>query len=127
MSNDNFLKLAKDLEHFPTSLADIHRALTKAEEYKVGLFERAPAQKGDRIVLCDTPVINEKEAYGWLHAKHFLIKGAKATVHEVEFYNNKFMFALKFDDDSYIDIDGVKTMTKDKGLYYFPERYIIKI
>lgn len=77
--------------HFPR-----YRAFAKA------LFERSPIKKGARVRLTKTPDINEKDSWGWLGAKHFLVAGAMATVADVDFSKGKFSAGLVFDDESWL-------------------------
>lgn len=85
----------------------------------LAVFERCPYKKGTRVALTETPHISPES--GWYSAKHFLIEGAKATVHEVGFSESKGLYAyLAFDDDSWIDYKGVLQYTRvDKPLYWF--------
>jgi hypothetical protein len=85
------------------------------------LWEMAPFKVGDRVQLAKTPDINKETSWGWLGAKHFLIKGALATVHSRQFYDAHFIFGLYFDNDSWLTPEGVKHMRlpKDRGLYMF--------
>lgn len=83
------------------------------------IWNRCPYKIGDRVMLTKTPVINEHQAWGWLGAKHFLIKGALATVAGREFYNGNFCFGLHFDDESWIDQKGQKQPVDRPGMYMF--------
>jgi len=67
------------------------------------LLTLAPHKVGDRVRLTDTPTINAKESWGWLGDKHFLIKGAVATVFSVEADGNGFFYGVQFDADSWIN------------------------
>jgi len=127
LEDKTFCNLASDLENVKFSLKDIFESLKKAEEYRAGLLSRSPLQVKDRAILIETPVINDKESWGWLGAKHFLIKGAMATVKEVDFYKGKFIFGLKFDDDSWIDQDNVVHKRDKNSLYFFSEQWVLKI
>lgn len=75
--------------------------LAKMREYAEGLFARAPWKTGDRVRLTLTPIINEKTAWGWLGCQHFLVKGALATVQDVDFREGKFVADVMFDDESW--------------------------
>lgn len=91
------------------------------------IWLRCPFSVGDRVVLTMTPEITEEKRWGWMGAKHFLVKGAVATVAEREFYDGTFKFGLKFDDDSWINsTDGSinPIEEKNRGLYYFSEKNI---
>lgn len=79
----------------------------KLQQFKHFLETQGRFKVGDRVELVETPDINEKHSWGWLDAKHFLIKGAKATVNEVSYYNGQFGYAIAVDDESWIDSKGL--------------------
>ena len=87
------------------------------------IWQKCPYQIGDRVMLVKTPVINEKESWGWLCAKHYLIQGAIATVHQREFYQGKFVFGLYFDDETWIDLNGNKNKPDRPGMLMFGESW----
>ena len=94
------------------------------------LFTRfAPFRVGDRVRLTETPEISEKVSWGWLGGKHFLVKGALATVQTVDVCKDKFRAGLIFDDDSWIDRDGVRHPAdpRDRGAYTFSERFVERV
>jgi|GEM_PF-2451748 len=103
----------------------------KVEGYIKVLFERfAPFKKGDRVILTKTPEINKEESWGWIGSKHFLVKGAKATVCEVDYYREKFRCSVKFDDDSHINhvTQQVELTPPDRRSFYsFNEDFLVKI
>jgi hypothetical protein len=67
------------------------------------LLTLAPYQKGARVCLTKTPMISDKERWGWLCGKHFLMTGAVATVVNVEHDGVRFSYDLVFDADSWVD------------------------
>lgn len=67
------------------------------------LLTLAPHKVGDRVRLVDAPPINERDSWGWMHAKHFIVKGAIAVVAWVEADGEGFSYFLQFDDDSWIN------------------------
>lgn len=69
------------------------------------LFELLPFKIGQRVKLKEAPVIDEKTAWGWLSSKHFLIKGAKATIRDVHIYDGKVTYLLAFDNETWIKED----------------------
>lgn len=74
------------LNRFPDSFF-----FEKIKGYAEALFERfAPFREGDRVMLVKVPEINEKNSWGWMGAKHFLVYGAKGTVKCVDLYKGKF-------------------------------------
>jgi hypothetical protein len=92
------------------------------------IWLKCPFQVDQRVQLTKTPVINEKEAWGWLGSKHFLIKGAVAIVKERDFYKGVFSFGLHFDDQTWIDSFTKEIHSpKEKALYYFGERWLSPI
>ena len=88
------------------------------------IWQKCPYQIGERVMLVKTPVINAKESWGWLGAKHFLIQGATATVHQREFYDGRFIFGLYFDDETWIDHKGKKQPVDSPGMYMFGESWL---
>lgn len=80
--------------------------LKKVEGYATALFERfCPFKVGDKVKLTRTPEITETKAWGWMGSKHFLVKGAVATVREIDYRSesNCFEYWLEFDNDSFIN------------------------
>lgn len=94
----------------------------KLQAYAQGLFDRAPFKAGDRVRLTVTPDINEKDSWGWMHAKHFLVKGALATVHSVDFSDGLFNALCVFDDETYLHYHTKEKLPVDRpSLYHFWE------
>ena len=87
------------------------------------LFDRfCPYKIGDRVQLARDPEIPS----GWYHSKHFLIKGAIATVQSHDFRDGKFLFGLIFDEESWICADGKmnKVEATRHCVYPFSEDYL---
>ncbi len=99
----------------------------KLQEYATGLFDRAPFKAGDRVRLTVTPEINEKDSWGWMGSKHFLVKGAVATVHSVDFRDGKFNALLYFDDETWKDDAGVLRKKDRASLYHFWETKLERV
>jgi hypothetical protein len=101
----------------------IKQALRK---FKTFIETKAKFKLGDRVELAVTPVINERDSFGWLGSKHFLVEGAKATVADVDFRGDSFGYSIIFDDESWKDRDGVvrPIEKKHKHTYYFGEKKI---
>lgn len=57
-------------------------------------------------------------------AKHFLVKGAKARVHERQFYDDRFTFGLIFEDETWINLEGIPQQVSEKHLYSFGESWL---
>lgn len=74
----------------------------KLREYAMGLFARAPFKVNDRVRLTKTPIITETKSPGWMGAKHFLVKGAMATVRYVDYIDGHFCAGVVFDEESFI-------------------------
>jgi hypothetical protein len=90
------------------------------------LFERSEWQIGKRVQLIKTPKIDRDTSSGWIGSKHFLVKGARATIEDVDFARGGFILALLFDDESWKDSDGIIHPRKDseKHLYHFGEKHV---
>jgi len=87
------------------------------------MFNRfCPYQVGDRIKLKSD--LNISDNSGWQSSKHFLIKGAIATVKDCGYRNDLFFFGLEFDDESYIDRLGKISPVTAKHLFYLSENLI---
>ncbi len=88
----------------------------------VSMYKRfCPFKIGDRVeLLADTDTSN---APGWDHCKHFLIKGAKATVMDRGYHKGYFSFDLSFDDESWLK-DGVPQPIITKHVFSFNENNI---
>ena len=120
-------ELIDAITHTKFSFQAIVDALKNGEIYRKGLLDRAPFKKGDRVVLIETPVINEEVAWGWMGSKHFLIKGAKGTVSELDFYEGAFRAGVHFDNESWIDSDGNIHPREEPHQYWFSEKWLVKI
>lgn len=97
--------------------------------FKKFLKTKAEFKVGDRVELAETPEINERESFGWLCSKHFLVEGAKATVADVGYYDGQFGYSVIFDDESWKEErTGIihPTETKHKHTYYLREYQLRK-
>lgn len=73
------------------------------EGYVNYLFNEAlPLKVGDRVELVD----NIDAQGAWYHCRHFLIKGGKGVVADVDIYKGKAWCSVVFDDESWIDSTG---------------------
>lgn len=101
------------------------------QRFKTFLETKSQFKIGDKVELNYTPVINEKEAWGWLSDRHFLIKGAQATVVEVSYHDNEFGYLLQFDNDnSWIDGKDVIHPNDDpnhRSNFFFRENRLSKV
>lgn len=83
------------------------------------LTKYAPFKAGDRVELAVTPEITKHKSYGWIGSKHFLVEGAKATVLTVDIDRHDLTFGVEFDEETWIDRDGVKRPVSRKHSYGF--------
>lgn len=93
------------------------------------VFKFAKFNINDRVELIITPDIDKNIRWGWLGFKHFLIKGAVATVIDREFYKGQFVYTVLFDDDSYIEFHtGKKILTQPdkRGCFTINEDWLSK-
>lgn len=123
MITDSFL----EVKEICRKESEIEWHLKKVEGYATALFDRfCPFKVGDRVRLTRTPEITTEKSWGWIGSKHFLMKGALATVADVDYRADGkcFEYLLKFDDDSWIDRDGIKHLQNDgdRALFTFFEK-----
>jgi hypothetical protein len=88
------------------------------------LFDRfCPHRIGDRVALSKDLGITQDAHPGWFPSRHFLIVGAVGTVLNADYYKTKFRFGVSFDDDSWIDREGVVRPRSDhqRGVYVLDE------
>lgn len=86
----------------------------------ISMFERfCPFDIGDRVQLKED--VDVDKCSGWISSKHFLGKGAIATVKERGYADGHFTFHIMFDDESWIDNKGIEHETVDKHTYHFSE------
>ena len=95
-----------------------------ADSY-ISMFERfCPYKEGDHVeLLKDVPC----DGSGWVTCKHFLIRGATATIHSCGYGNGKFVFDVIFDDESWIDSDGKEQPIENKHTFGLNETYFRQI
>jgi hypothetical protein len=68
----------------------------------------APFAQGDRVELACTPDLGRSP--GWQKSAHFLVAGAKATVHSIRLDSLGWRVLVTFDDESWVSSWG-----KDAG------------
>lgn len=84
---------------------------------------------GDRVTLTEAP---ETKGTGWQSSSHFLVPGEPAIVRSVNMSGNGFWYAIEFDNESWIDHDGIShprgtvvpIEEKNKHVYAFSERVL---
>jgi len=127
LTDKTMRELAENIASSKYTLKDIHDALVQADEYREALLKLSPLQVGDVAVLCETPNINERDSWGWMPYKHFLVKGEKCTVNKVEFYKGSFRYSVVFDNHSWMDSKGNINLVDKKGLFTFSEKFLVKV
>jgi len=103
--------------------------ITGAYDYMMDKF--APFKVGDRVMLKERP---DPMPEGWQSSAHFLVRGALATVKEIDCGSKGFTVHVEFDDESWIKVDQV-TGTKEivmiepdrKHHYCFSDRPLMKV
>ena len=93
--------------------------------YELLLERFAPFHIGDRVILTKSPDIPTDS--GWNCARHFLVKGAVATVRMVEADNKGFTAQVEFDDETWIDHKGERRRVEYKHTYGFREDYLVRL
>ena len=96
----------------------------RMKDYYKGCMKAAKFKKGSRVKL--------KEDYtgkdtGWQHCKHFMKKGALATVKEADYRDGKYIYSIMFDNESWLrdSVDFVRLKepiempVKDKHVFLF--------
>ena len=69
--------------------------------YYEGCMAAAKFKVGDRVEL-------REDCTHWAHCKHFMIKGAVATVRYADYYKGNYRYEIEFDDETWINMDGIK-------------------
>jgi NTP pyrophosphatase (non-canonical NTP hydrolase) len=109
------------------SLSDATYNMESLETFVKVMFEKhCPFKVGDRAKLSKTPDINEKDSWGWMGAKHFLIKGKEGTIESVDFHIDKFIFGFIPDNQTYIPSSGDRTEIpiNEPYVYMFSEGWL---
>jgi len=127
----NTLEYAKRLSDIKNKVSELDSLLDNEFGYRLNqvlesyasLFDRfCPYKVGDRVQLKETPDI--PKGSGWYGSRHFLIKGAIATVKALEYRDDLFCFGLEFDDETWIDMHGEVKPVSAKHLFYLSENWI---
>lgn len=102
------------------------------ECHELLLTKYAPFCVGDRVFLTETPRIDAEKAPGWMHAAHFLVRGATGTVREVSVDGSGFSAQVEFDDESWIPRGGPNkgvpqpTEPRDRSTFGFKEKMLAR-
>ena len=131
---DTYQKVQKGIAALMTGVTEADKIISqigykpadKIQELIDGLYSFSTFKERDRVELNKTPVINEKTSWGWIGDKHFLVEGAKATVHGVEWRAKEqtFGYLIQFDQDSWIDPITKQLVYREeheKHLFFFGE------
>lgn len=127
----NTLEYAKRLVAIKNKVSELDSLLTGDFGYRLNqvlesytsLFDRfCPYKIGDRVKLKET--LDIPKGSGWYGSRHFLIKGAIATVRTCEYQKDSFCFGLEFDDESWIDMHGEVTPSSSKHLFHLSENCV---
>jgi hypothetical protein len=131
----NTIKYVDDLNNIKAKVTELDRLLNAGElGFKLNevllthasLFSRfCPYKVGDRVQLKES--LDIPKGHGWHHCRHFLVKGAVATVKECGYRDDAFIFGLVFDDESdihYLTGEIVPTEGDQKHLFYLSENKI---
>lgn len=78
--------------------------------------------------------VDVSKSPGWAHCAHFLVKGAKAKVVEVDYIDGEYRYGVKFDKETYLneweDFKKLKTpvekLVTKKHIFYFDENSLEK-
>ena len=87
------------------------------------LFSLSKWKVGAQVELALTPQIDERHAWGWLSAKHFIIEGARAEVVDVHFSNGAFTYYVVFADESWAAVGPVTDKAR-KARFCIPEAWL---
>lgn len=105
----------------------------RMKEYYEGCMKASKFKLGQRVQLKENVDTSNKS--GWEHCKHFLIKGAKASVRDVDYFDGRYVYDIEFDNETWIkDYEGftklkkpVEVPVKDKHVFRFAEKHLEKV
>lgn len=103
------LKKLKEIVKWTKSIPEANSFdwyMERVEYFTKELFKYSKFKVGDIVVLNKTPVINDKEAWGWIGYKDILIKGTRAKVQGVDHYAGRFRYLLDFIITDNKTVDG---------------------
>lgn len=92
-------------------------------DYYNGCMAAAKFKVGQRVELVEAYA---GDASGWAHCKHFMLKGAKATVVGVDYYKGEYSYDIEFDIETWIDRHGAKRVVEKKHLFRFGQNDLKK-
>jgi len=95
------------------------------KEYNKALFEKFnPIPLGSRVILIKDVIVNDKMNTGYTSIAHCLKKGAMATVKEVDYRKNGFVYDIILDKETWLDRQGVEHDILDKGHVCLSEEFL---
>lgn len=94
-------------------------------DYYHGCMAASKFKEGDKVKLKED--VDTSDAPGWHYCKHFLIKGAEATVKSVDYSKGKFYYDIIFDNETYINNDGEVKPVSKKHTFNFQQHYLKRI
>lgn len=107
---------------FTSGLLDAAKVFGNFQEFKSRLekadqmFETlCPFSVGDRVEI--SRELNIGEGSGWRGSKHFLVPGAVGTVKDRGWFKDRFYFTVQFDDETWIDPQGVEHLPSSPSGY----------
>lgn len=109
MQNLNNVLQGGPASYYYERIIDYYKGCMKAAKFKVG----------DRVELKEDYT---GDAPGWAHCKHFLIKGAIATVKHADYYKGHYRYEIEFDNETWIDSKGVKQVQNRKHCFLFGQK-----
>ena len=112
-------------EYYFKRLKDYYQGCMAASKFKVG----------DQVKLVED--VDTSGAPGWEGCKHFLIKGAKATIKHVDYMDGRYRYDIEFDVETYLSNYDVNTHTilkekkalpvTNKHTFAFGEKHLKKV
>lgn len=114
----------ENLIHECGGLKDLKYYLDRAMHFESALFKYAKFPIGSRVRLLRTP--NFDSAWGWERCKHFLKRGAKGVIRDID-HNIEFCYDVEFNNETYIDMDGKKCPVTNKHVFHFLEKDLKKV
>lgn len=90
----------------------------------LGAFRLAKFSVGQTCTLNQTPPINNHTNWGWMAAKHFMVRGAECTIISRHFINGKFKYGVNFTEESHLDANKNPVPIIRKSDYRIPEEWM---
>ena len=84
-------------------------------EYYKGCMAASKFKEGERVELKE----DFTNTTGWDAFKHFMLKGAVATIKSVDYYKGKYRYEIEFDNETWTDHHGNKRVPDRKHCFLF--------